>query len=272
MTRRNWHRLLPTLAVAAATSALAVLGITVVSPSAGAGHRGAGTFTTSSVPLPIPTVPTPTSSVAPTTSTSVASTPATTSVPAPTAPTLPRSSGPTSAPTTTNGPITASAVAPCTPVSVPGGVFAVGDSVMVDAAELLQRCMPNMEVDAAVSRQWSDGETVMRQVMARAARPAVVVVDLGTNGPIADADFNTMMQILAPAARVVFVTVHVDRSWQGQVNGVLARGVLRYPTAVLADWWAVSSPHPEWFYADGTHMPINGPGTQALADLITARV
>jgi hypothetical protein len=177
----------------------------------------------------------------------------------------------TTLPPTTTQPI-ATSTGPCTPVTVSGGAYAVGDSVMLDAQQPLQSCVPNIQVNAAVSRQWSDGETLLRQVMAGASPPSVVVVALGTNGPITDSDFDVMMSILHGATRVVFVTVHVGRPWQDQVNGVLASGVARYPKAVLADWESLAALHPEWFYADGTHLPIDGPGAQQLAALIASKV
>ena len=176
--------------------------------------------------------------------------------------------------TTTSVPVSIapSVPVPCTPAPVPGGVYAVGDSVLIDAQAPLQTCTPNIQVNAAVSRQWSDGEAIVRQVMAGTPPPSIVVVDLGTNGPITDADFDAMMAILKSASRVVFVTVHVDRPWQDPVNAVLQRGVSRYPSAVLADWESLSSQYPEWFYADGTHLPIGGPGAQALAWLIASKL
>jgi hypothetical protein len=177
----------------------------------------------------------------------------------------------TTLPPTTTQPVVAS-TGPCTPVTVSGGVYAVGDSVMLDAQQPLQVCVPNIQVNAAVSRQWSDGEALLRQVMAGASPPSIIVVALGTNGPITDADFNAMMSIVHGAARVVFVTVHVGRPWQDQVNAVLARGVARYPNAVLADWESLAALHPEWFYGDGTHLPIDGTGAQALAALIASKV
>lgn len=161
---------------------------------------------------------------------------------------------------------------PCTPAAVPGGGYAVGDSVMIDAQQTLQGCIPNMQINATVSRQWSDGESIVRQVMSAAAPPSVVVVDLGTNGPVTDTEFDAMMSALSGATRVVFVTVHVDRPWQDQVNSVLANGVSRYRNAVLADWEKLATVHPEWFYTDGTHLPIGGPGAQALAGLIASKV
>lgn len=182
---------------------------------------------------------------------------------------------PTTVPPTTVPPTTvpvATSGVPCIPTAVVGGAYAVGDSVMLDAQQPLQQCVTNMQINAAVSRQWSDGENILGSVMAAASPPSVVVVALGTNGPITDTDFDDMMTILHGASRVVFVTVHVDRPWQTQVNGVLASGVARYPKTVLADWNSLATEHPEWFYSDGTHLPIDGVGAQALAALIASKV
>jgi hypothetical protein len=178
-------------------------------------------------------------------------------------------------PTTTTQPASSTGLSatPCTPGPFTGSVYAIGDSVMIDDQQVLQACVPGIQVNAAVSRQWSDGETVMRTVMAGPSPPSVVVVGLGTNGPITAADFTSMMSILHGASHVVFVTVHVDRAWEDPNNAILVSGVARYPkVAVLADWQSLSAQHPEWFYSDGTHLPIDGPGAQALAALIASKV
>jgi len=99
-----------------------------------------------------------------------------------------------------------------------------------------------------------------------------VVIGLGTNGPITNADFDQMMSILTGASRVVCVTVHVDKPRQDSVNEVLTVGVNSYPRTVLADWAGLASGNPEWFGSDGTHLPIGGTGAQALAELIPAKV
>ena len=71
---------------------------------------------------------------------------------------------------------------------------------------------------------------------------------------------------------MVFVTVHVDRPWQDQVNQVLETGAESFPGVVVADWHSLGSANPGWFYSDDTHLPIGGPGAQALAQLIAADV
>ena len=95
-----------------------------------------------------------------------------------------------------------------------------------------------------------------------------MIVGLGTNGPITDADFDTMMSILGGASRVVFVNVHVDRPWQDSNNAVLANGAVRYPKALIADWATLASRNPQWFGVDGTHLAVDGPGAVALASLV----
>src|SRR5208283_848611 len=117
-------------------------------------------------------------------------------------------------------------------------------------------------------RQWSDGEAVLEGLKASGQLGALVIVGLGTNGPITSAEFDQMMAILSGASRVVFVNVHVDRPWQDSDNAVIASGAARYPNAVVADWASLAAQNPQWFGADGTHLAIDGPGADALAALV----
>jgi hypothetical protein len=149
-----------------------------------------------------------------------------------------------------------------------GQVTAVGDSVMIDYQDPLKTSIPGVNVDASVSRQWSEGESILQTMKAEGQLGGDVVVGLGTNGPITDADFDAMMSILGGASRVLFVNVHVDRPWQDPNNAVLASGATRYPNVVVADWATLAAQNPQWFGADGTHLAIDGPGADALASLI----
>lgn len=211
-----------------------------------------------------PVRPAPTSTTtgaAPTTSTTV--------------PTTTPTSPPTTAPTTTSapahGPVTSPPLPPPGPGFNEGQVTAVGDSVMVDYETPLQQDIPGINVQAAVSEQWSAGEAELEQLKAAGQLGAVVVVGLSTNGPLASSDIATMMGILSGASRVVFVTTHVDRPWQDPNNALLAAAVHQYPRLVLADWFSLVSQNPGWLYSDETHLPIDGPGAQALAALVASK-
>ena len=145
-----------------------------------------------------------------------------------------------------------------------------GDSVMLDYQDPLKTAIPGVVVNAAVSRQWSDGEAILQTLKANGQLGGDVIVGLGTNGPITDADFDNMMAILGGASRVVFVNVHVDRPWQDPNNAVLANGAARYHNVVVADWATLAAQNPQWFGGDGTHLAIDGPGADALAALVAS--
>ena len=166
-------------------------------------------------------------------------------------------------PTTTT---TTATTTPATPVG--GPVTAVGDSIMIDMQPYLQTDIPGVSVDGVVSRQFETGIGVVQADRAAGTLGSVLVVELGTNGTVTSSDFDAMMQAASGVKRVVFVNVNVPRPWEVPDNEVLAAGVARYPgVAVLADWNALSTPHPEWFTPDQVH--LQPAGAAAMAALVT---
>jgi len=163
-------------------------------------------------------------------------------------------------------PTSISTSAPVAPVA--GPVTAIGDSIMLDVQPELAADLPGVSVDGQVSRQFQAGIGVVQADRAAGTLGRVLVVELGTNGPIAPSDVDALLQAAQGVQRVVFVNVNVPRDWAVGDNAVLAAAVARHPgVAVLADWYTLSSPHPEWFTSDQVH--LNPAGAAALAALIT---
>lgn len=195
-----------------------------------------------------------------------------TPTPAPTATPSPSRAASTPSATRRARPVAAAPAAtapPVTHVSV-GRVYDVGDSVTLDVKPYLQQYVAGITVDGRVSRQWDTGVSIINGLRQSGQLPPTVVVDLGTNGTVTTSQFDAMMHAAAGATRVVFVTVHVPRSWQGPDNAVIRAGVARYPNTALADWYSLSQGHPEWFYSDGYHLTPSG--SRALASLIASVV
>jgi len=183
--------------------------------------------------------------------------------------TTPGTGTPTSAPTSvpSAGGTSTTTTVPVPPVA--GPVTAVGDSIMLDIQPELSADLPGVSVDGLVSRQFEAGIAVVQADRAAGTLGNVLVVELGTNGAITPSDVDAMMRAAQGVHRVVFVNVNVPRYWAAGDNAVLASGVARYPgLAVLADWNALSSPHPEWFTADQVH--LDPAGATALAALIAS--
>ncbi|HLI44414.1 MAG TPA: hypothetical protein VKU92_08085 [Acidimicrobiales bacterium] len=160
------------------------------------------------------------------------------------------------------------------PGLVAGRVTVVGDSVTIDAAGALQQLIPGVQVDAEVGEQWETGVAVLQQLRSEGELGSVVVVALGTNGPVSVAEFQQMMAVLHGVSRVVIVTNHGPASdgWMEQNNAMFASEVPHYPDAVIANWDRLASEHPAWFYPDGVHMPIGGVGAYAWATLVKEEI
>jgi len=156
------------------------------------------------------------------------------------------------------------------PTEVPiVGVTAIGDSVMLSAANTLAATVGGIEVDAAIGRQVSAAIDLLRAYRDAGRLGEVVVVHMGNNGTFTEGQFDQMMEVLAGVRRVVFVSLTVPRDWEGSNNTVLADGVARYPNAALVDWHAASVDRPDFFW-DGIH--LRPEGAQYYAQLIAAAV
>ncbi len=137
----------------------------------------------------------------------------------------------------------------------PGPILAVGDSVMLGCAPNLEaRLGRRLTVDAVVGRQAE--ETIERLAEYRAAGrlPSTVVVHIGDNGPVWSADMENLRRVLRGVPRVVLINVRLARSWQDEVNDELRTFARSWPQAVIANWYAASTPE---MLTDGVHPSVS---------------
>jgi peptidoglycan/LPS O-acetylase OafA/YrhL len=153
---------------------------------------------------------------------------------------------------------------------VRGRVLAIGDSVMLGATRALRRQFTSIEVNAAVSRQFNDGIRILRARAAAGTLPDVVVIHLGTNGPISKRQFDLAMSAAKDVRLVVFVNVKVPRPWESYTNRTLSQNVKRYDNAILVNWHDASEDVTNALAGDGIH--LNSAGASAYARLIAAAV
>jgi peptidoglycan/LPS O-acetylase OafA/YrhL len=150
-----------------------------------------------------------------------------------------------------------------TPTNVPmpapaRQVTAIGDSVMISAAQELEQVIGNLTIDAAQARQVPNVIDILQARQDAGHLGEVVIIHIGNNGPLSAEQFDEMMQILVDVSKVVFVNVKVPRFWEGPNNNVLLEGVKRYPNSVLVDWHAASSSQLDLFWDDGIHLRPEG--------------
>jgi peptidoglycan/LPS O-acetylase OafA/YrhL len=152
---------------------------------------------------------------------------------------------------------------------VPGrNVTAIGDSVMLASATALRAALPGIYLDAQVGRQMQAGIEVARQLAHRSALRPVLVVGLGTNGAITTQQLSALRHVAGPDRMLVLVSTFVPRSWQDEVNRVLAAAAGRYPDVVLANWYAAIRDRTSLLWDDGVHP--RPPGGTLYARVVAA--
>lgn len=154
-------------------------------------------------------------------------------------------------------------------------VHAIGDSVMQAAGTTLYgtlpAALPGITVDAAPNRQFRHAIDLVRELLAAGRPPEVLVVHLGTNGPLAATTFDRLVEATRDVDRVIVLNVWAPRAWVPEVNAQLAAGVDRHASVVeLVDWAAVAGTEPDLLHRDGFHM--NRRGASRYAELIRATV
>ena len=129
-------------------------------------------------------------------------------------------------------------VEPSTPATLPGGdqITAIGDSVMLASAPGLQAAFPGIAIDAAVSRQLSDAPALVDSLLRERALRPVVLIGLGTNGPIDGVILERIRRSLGSAHKMVVVNVQAPRGWTDGVNQALTSFAGDHRDVELANW------------------------------------
>ena len=152
-------------------------------------------------------------------------------------------------------------------------ITAIGDSVMLGAAPVLQQAFTNIEVDAEVGRQAWTAAAMIKARKAENRLGSVVVLHLGNNGRYTEQVFNEIMQTLADRRMVIVYNVRVPREWEAYNNNIIANGVKAYPNAVFIDWRGITADKPWVFWNDGHHLRPEGARFYAglIAEAIKSR-
>jgi peptidoglycan/LPS O-acetylase OafA/YrhL len=145
------------------------------------------------------------------------------------------------------------------------GLWVTGDSVILGIRNVLAKYERIELINARVGRQI--GELIeVAQTDQQFVGNSPVVLNLGNNNRLNEADVISLMEIVRNQPKIIVVNTAVPRSWKDENNQIISNVVLRYPNAVLVDWDRISANHPEYFATDGVH--LNPPGVNAYVSAI----
>jgi hypothetical protein len=124
---------------------------------------------------------------------------------------------------------------------------------MLAAAQQLRAVLPGSYIDAQVSRQMSQGIAVLRQLASQGELRPIVVVGLGTNGPITMPQVRALQAVAGPQRTLVLINTFVPRPWQSEVNGVVAAAARRYGDVTMANWYTTIRNRTGLLWGDRVH-------------------
>lgn len=149
-------------------------------------------------------------------------------------------------------------------------VYAIGDSVMIDAKQSLRADIKGIHVNAAVSRQVEDGIALLRSQRHDHRIAATTIFGLGTNGTFTRAELDSVIR-LTRGHKLVVITTHCPRcDWTNANNITVRHGCTHARHCWIARFQKYANRHPEWFGDDGVHMPVDGVGARHYAQITAA--
>jgi len=147
----------------------------------------------------------------------------------------------------------------------PIDVLAIGDSVMLGAANVLTD--RGVTVDAVKSRPYRQALEIANYMKSVNRLGSVVIIHLGTNNTVDEATLDEIMVPLKDVPLVLFVTVHVPSEVRQNTNNRRINELTsRYENVKVLDWYSIALAHPEYLYSDKIH--IRPEGQKVYADLM----
>ena len=137
-------------------------------------------------------------------------------------------------------------------------VILIGDSVPAGAIPQFYEIFPNGYIDAEVGRQLYVADDVYLEAVANGVEGEFVVFSSGDNGIATEEQVLDLINCVGEGKRVYLVTTRVPLALQDLNNALFAEIADRYDNVEIIDWYAYSTGHDEYFWADGTHLRPEG--------------
>ncbi len=134
-----------------------------------------------------------------------------------------------------------------------------GDSVPLGAIPQLTRAFATVANHAVEGEQaWDLLPKMIRDADAGALRDKIVLLHTGDNGLIPAAELDRALTAAHGAKRVIVVTPHTPKQWEGPNVETVRDVVSRHDGVALLDWNDAVKDGSDWLWDDGIHLTPRG--------------
>jgi peptidoglycan/LPS O-acetylase OafA/YrhL len=139
----------------------------------------------------------------------------------------------------------------------PQKYVAIGESVMVGAQPLLESSGVLVQAKEGRGPEGVKNAVIQLRDGGDIGAGTSIVIQVGTNGPLSQADLDAIMaEVPAEAAGVTFMTIHADMADVPENNELIRAMPTKYPNVSILDWDVRAAE--TQLCADGIHISCNG--------------
>ena len=146
------------------------------------------------------------------------------------------------------------------------GVTLIGDSIMLDAADEIQRYLPNCYINAEVSRHIYGGLKAIKFFETQGCLGKTVVIGLGTNEEAGyykkyKEHMEEILEYLGPYRQVYLINIYDglgNYEWQRLANDYIKNLTRERSNVHEIDWNSFIASHSEFLWGDAVHPNVKG--------------
>ena len=145
-------------------------------------------------------------------------------------------------------------------------IMVLGDTVCIDAADLLANIYPKGLIDTADGRKPADVAKAIQGYVGQGVVGNTVMVAIGNEELLKDGDIQAIVDAVGSDRDLWLVNVRIPGPWETPNNELIENAAKSHDNVRVVDWFQASQGKDAWFEEDGFH--LTSEGAKAYSDVI----
>lgn len=145
-------------------------------------------------------------------------------------------------------------------------IIVLGDTVCIDAADLLANMYPKGLIDTADGRKPEDVAKAIQGYVGQGVVGNTVMVAVGNEELLKDSDVQAIVDAVGSERDLWLVNVRIPGPWETPNNELFERTAKSHGNVRVVDWFQASQGKDAWFEEDGFH--LTSEGAKAYSDVV----